>query len=148
MGESIEWDANRRLFDSLLDAIGRTPLVRLRRVVPIDVEVLAKVEWYGPTGSVKDRIYAHMIEGAEVRGDLKPGMTIFECTTGNAGIACAAVAAIKGYACLIVMPECMCDERKKMIGAYGAELVLTPGAGTDIDLALEKLSEIMASDPG
>ncbi len=148
MGDAIEWDANRRLVGSLLDAIGRTPLVRLRRVVPIDVEVLAKVEWYGPTGSVKDRIYAHMIEGAEVRGDLKPGMTIVECTTGNAGIACAAVAAIKGYACLIVMPEGMSDERKKMIAAYGAELVLTPGAGTDIDLALEKLSEIMASDPG
>ncbi len=147
MGESIEWDANRRLFDSLLDAIGRTPLVRLWRVAPVDVEVLAKVEWYGPTGSVKDRIYARMIERAEARGDLKPGMTIVECTTGNAGIACAAVAAIKGYRCLIVMPEGMSDERKKMIRAYGAELVLTPGAGTDIDLALEKMGEIVTSDP-
>jgi cysteine synthase A len=147
MGESIEWDANRRLLDSLLDAIGRTPLVRLWRVAPVDVEILAKIEWYGPTGSVKDRIYARMIERAEARGDLVPGMTIVECTTGNAGIACAAVAAIKGYPCLIVMPEGMSDERKKMIRAYGAELVLTPGAGTDIDLALEKMDEIVASDP-
>src|SRR5438093_4148607 len=148
MGAAIEWDANRGLVGSLLDAIGRTPLVRLRRVVPLDVEVLAKVEWYGPTGSVKDRIYAHMIEGAEARGDLKPGMTIVECTTGNAGIACAAVAAIKGYACTVVMPEGMSTERQKMVAAYGAELVLTPGAGTDIDLALVKMHQIVSAEPG
>ena len=92
---SIGWDTNRRPADTLLEAIGRTPLVRLRRVAPDDVELLAKVEWYGPTGSVKDRIYEHMLAKAEERGDLQPGMTIIECTTGNAGIACAAVAAIK-----------------------------------------------------
>ena len=86
---------------------------------------------------MKDRIYAHMIGKAEERGDLRPGMTIVECTTGNAGIACAAVAAIKGYACVIVMPEGMSEERKTMIRGYGAELVLTPGAGTDIDLAMD-----------
>ena len=74
----------------------RTPLVRLRRVAPDDVELLAKVEWYGPTGSVKDRIYAHMLAEAEERGDLQPGMTIVECTTGNAGIACAAVVGDQG----------------------------------------------------
>jgi cysteine synthase A len=144
---TIEWDANRRPADSLLEAIGRTPLVRLNRVAPADVEVLVKVEWYGPTGSVKDRIYARMIERAEARGDLRPGMTIIECTTGNAGIACSAVAAIKGYRCVIVMPEGMCQERKRMIRAYGADLVLTPGAGTDIDLALAKMREIVAADP-
>jgi cysteine synthase A len=114
---------------------------------PDGVEVLAKVEWYGPTGSVKDRIYAHMLTRAEVRGDLRPGMTILECTTGNAGIACAAVSAIKGYECVIVMPEGMSDERKKMIRAYGAELLLTPGAGTDIDLAIAKLRELVAAEP-
>jgi len=75
-------------------------------------------------------------------------MTIIECTTGNAGIACSAVAAIKGYACTIVMPEGMSTERKRMIEAYGAELVLTPGAGTDIDLALARMREIVAADPG
>ena len=143
----IAWDAYRSEVPTLLDAIGRTPLVRLQRVAPPGVEVLAKVEWYGPTGSVKDRIYAAMLAKAEERGDLKPGMTIIECTTGNAGIACSAVAAIKGYRCTIVMPEGMSNERKTMIRAYGADLVLTPGAGTDIDLALEKMREIVAADP-
>ena len=145
--DGIVWDANRRAAPTLLASIGRTPLVRLQRVVPPGVEVLVKVEWYGPTGSVKDRIYAHMLERAEARGALKPGMTIIECTTGNAGIACAAVAAIKGYRCVIVMPEGMSQERKRMIRGYGAELVLTPGAGTDIDLALAKMHEIASADP-
>jgi len=145
---SIGWDTNRRPADTLLEAIGRTPLVRLRRVAPDDVELLAKVEWYGPTGSVKDRIYEHMLAKAEERGDLQPGMTIIECTTGNAGIACAAVAAIKGYACVIVMPEGMSEERRKMIHSYGATLVLTPGAGTDIDLAMARMREMVAAQPG
>jgi cysteine synthase len=144
---TISWDANRSEVPTLLDAIGRTPLVRLQRVAPEGVELLAKVEWYGPTGSVKDRIYAAMLTKAEERGDLRPGMTIIECTTGNAGIACSAVAAIKGYSCTIVMPEGMSNERKRMIAAYGAELVLTPGAGTDIDLALARMREIVADDP-
>jgi cysteine synthase A len=113
----------------------------------VGVEILAKVEWYGPTGSVKDRIYAHMLTKAEERGDLRPGMTIIECTTGNAGIACSAVAAIKGYRCMIVMPEGMSPERKEMIRAYGAELVLTPGAGTDIDLALAEMHRIVEAHP-
>ncbi len=145
---SMGWDAYRSEVPTLLDAIGRTPLVRLQRVAPDGVELLAKVEWYGPTGSVKDRIYAAMLTKAEERGDLRPGMTVIECTTGNAGIACSAVAAIKGYACTIVMPEGMSDERKRMIAAYGAELELTPGAGTDIDLALARMREIVDADPG
>ena len=144
---TIEWDANRTVVPTLLGAIGRTPLVRLQRVTPEGVEILAKVEWYGPTGSVKDRIYVRMLSRAEERGDLRPGMTIIECTTGNAGIACSATAAIKGYPCVIVMPEGMSAERKAMIAAYGAELVLTPGAGTDIDLALDRMREIRATDP-
>jgi cysteine synthase len=145
---TTHWDAYRDEVPTLLQAIGRTPLVRLQRVTPPGVEVLAKVEWYGPTGSVKDRIYAHMLARAEERGDLRPGMTVIECTTGNAGIACAAVAAIKGYECVVVMPQGMSAERKTMIAGYGAELVLTPGAGTDIDLALAKMREIRDADPG
>jgi cysteine synthase len=144
---TIRWDAHREVVDSVLDAVGRTPLVRLARVVPEGLEVLAKIEWYGPTGSVKDRIYRHMLDQAERRGDLRPGMTIIECSTGNAGIACSAVAAIKGYDCVIVLPEGMSPERKAMIRAYGADLVLTPGAGTDIDLAIAKMREIVAADP-
>jgi cysteine synthase A len=141
-----DWDRHRRPADSLLETIGGTPLIRLARVSPA-VELYAKVEWFGPTGSVKDRIYARMLGEAERRGDLRPGMTIIECTTGNAGIACAAVAAIKGYPCTIVMPEGMSAERKRMIEAYGADLILTPGAGTDIDLALATMREIVAKDP-
>jgi cysteine synthase A len=144
---TVEWDAARRPASTLLDAVGRTPLVRLGRVAPAGVVLLAKVEWYGPTGSVKDRIYREMLSRAEARGDLRPGMTIVECTTGNAGIACAATAAVLGYPCVIVMPEGMSTERKRMIEAFGADLVLTPGAGTDIDLALERMREIVAADP-
>jgi cysteine synthase len=144
---TIRWDAHREVVDSVLDVVGRTPLVRLARVVPEGLEVLAKIEWYGPTGSVKDRIYRHMLDQAERRGDLRPGMTIIECSTGNAGIACSAVAAIKGYDCVIVLPQGMSPERKAMIRAYGADLVLTPGAGTDIDLAIAKMREIVAADP-
>ncbi len=145
--ETLVWDAYARALPSMLDAIGRTPLVRLSRVAPEGLSLLAKVEWYGPTGSTKDRIYRHMIERAEERGSLKAGMTIVECTTGNAGIACSAVAAIKGYDCVIVMPRGMSNERKRMIEAYGAELMLTPGGGSDIDLAFEKMREIVATDP-
>jgi cysteine synthase len=146
--ETLVWDAYARALPSMLDAVGRTPLVRLSRVAPEGLSLLAKVEWYGPTGSTKDRIYRHMIERAEERGALRPGMTIVECTTGNAGIACSAVAAVKGYDCVIVMPRGMSAERKRMIEAYGAELVLTPGGGSDIDLALAKMREMVAADPG
>jgi cysteine synthase A len=88
-----------------------------------------------------------MIEQAERRGDLMPGMTILECSTGNAGIACSFIAAAKGYRCVIVMPVGMSDERKKMCLAYGSELVFTPGGESDVDLAIEKLEEIRADDP-
>jgi len=144
----IAWDAFRRPMPSILDAIGTTPLVRLNRIAPEGVELLVKVEWYGPTGSVKDRIYRRMLDRAEERGDLRPGMTVIECSTGNAGIACAAVAAILGYPCVIVMPEGMSEERKRMIHAYGAQLVQTPGAGTDIELAFARMREIVGADPG
>jgi cysteine synthase A len=142
-----DWDTYRAPLPSILFAVGRTPLVQVQRVAPEGLELFAKVEWYGATGSVKDRIYRHMLEEAERRDELRPGMTVIECTTGNAGIACSAVAAIKGYDCVIVMPRGMSRERKRMIEAYGAELVLTPGSGTDVDLALEKMREIVAGDP-
>src|SRR4029079_2318014 len=102
---------------------------------------------YGPTGSVKDRIYAHMLGKAEAARRPRPGRKNTACTTGNAGIACAAVAAIKGYECTIVMPAGMSPERKRMIEAYGAHLELTPGAGTDIDLALARMRELVTAEP-
>ncbi len=144
----ILWDANRSALTSITQAVGRTPLVRLARVTAgIVPAVYVKLEWYGPSGSLKDRIYLHMFERAEARGELRPGMRVLECSTGNAGIACAFVAAVKGYACTIVMPEGMSDERKKIMRAYGADLVFTPGGESDVDLALERLGEIRRVDP-
>ena len=144
----LKWERNRKHAKSILDVIGNTPLVRLNRV-PAEVkpEILVKLEYFSPSGSLKDRIYLNMIEKAEQRGDLKPGMTILECSTGNAGIACSFVAAVKGYPCIIVMPEGMSEERKKMDVAYGTEMVYTPGGESDVDLALAKLAEIRAQDP-
>ncbi len=106
-----------------------------------------KLEWYGASGSLKDRIYLHMFEEAERRGDLQPGITVLECSTGNAGTACACIAAVKGYDCIVVMPSDMSDERKRLIRAYGAELVFTPGGESDVDLSLQKVKEIYAAEP-
>ncbi|UCG85419.1 MAG: PLP-dependent cysteine synthase family protein [Gemmatimonadota bacterium] len=133
---------------SILDAIGNTPLVQLQRVTAgLESRVLVKLEWYGPSGSLKDRIYLRMFEQAEHEGKLRPGMTVLECSTGNAGSACACIAAVKGYPCVIVMPRGMSEERHKLVEAYGAELVLTPGGESDVDLALAKLEQLRSSDP-
>src|SRR5438876_12338215 len=142
------WSRYARALSSISAAVGGTPLVRLNRITSdVKPAIYVKVEWYGATGSLKDRIYLHMFERAEARADLKLGMRVLECSTGNAGIACAWVAAVKGYACTIVMPEGMSEERKKIMRAYGAELVFTKGGESDVDLSLEKLAEIRAADP-
>jgi len=145
---TVLWDAYRNALPSIAAAVGRTPLVKLNRVTAgVRPAVYLKVEWYGPSGSLKDRIYLWMFERAEARGDLKPGMRVLECSTGNAGIACAFVAAVKGYRCTIVMPEGMSEERKKITRAYGADLVFTPGGESDVDLSLVRLRQIRAGDP-
>ena len=101
---------------NMLYAIGKTPLVRLRKVTRgLKPKILCKLEYYSPTGSLKDRIYFEMISRAEERGDLKKGMTILECSTGNAGIACSFVGALKGYPVIIVMPGGMSEERKNHV---------------------------------
>jgi cysteine synthase A len=144
---TVLWDAHRSALTSIAQAVGRTPLVRLGRVTAgVKPPVYLKLEWYGPSGSLKDRIYLHMFEQAEARGELRPGMRVLECSTGNAGIACAFVSAVKGYRCTIVMPVGMSDERKKIMRAYGADLVFTPGGESDVDLSLKKLDEIRAGD--
>jgi len=144
-----QWDAYRTALDSIAQAVARTPLVRLNRMTAgLKPPVYVKIEWYGPTGSVKDRIYLHMFARAEASGQLKPGMRVLECSTGNAGIACAFAAAVKGYRCTIVMPEGMSDERKKIMRAYGADIVFTPGGESDVDLAVERLEEIRRAAPG
>ena len=145
---TVLWDAYRNALLSIAAAVGRTPLVKLNRVTAgVRPAVYLKVEWYGPSGSLKDRIYLWMFERAEARGDLKPGMRVLECSTGNAGIACAFVAAVKGYRCTIVMPEGMSEERKKIMRAYGADLAFTPGGESDVDLSLARLRQIRAGDP-
>jgi cysteine synthase A len=144
----LKWNRQRKYAKSILDTIGCTPLVRLNRVTnDVKPEILVKLEYFSPSGSLKDRIYLNMIEKAERRGELKEGMTILECSTGNAGIACSFVSAVKGYPCIIVMPEGMSEERKKTDVAYGTEMVYTPGGESDVDLALAKLEEIRSKDP-
>ena len=144
----LKWDRNRKSAKSILDCIGCTPMVRLNRVAAdVKPKIFVKLEYFSPSGSLKDRIYLNMIERAERRGDLKPGMTILECSTGNGGIACSFIAAVKGYPCVIVMPEGMSEERKKMDMAYGAEMIYTPGGESDVDLALQRLAEIRRQDP-
>jgi cysteine synthase len=145
---TILWDAYRTALPSIAAAVGRTPLVQLNRVTAgVKPPIYIKLEWYGASGSLKDRIYLHMFERAEARGELKAGMRVLECSTGNAGIACAFVAAVKGYSCTIVMPDGMSDERKKIMRAYGAQLVFTPGGESDVDLSLKRLQEIRSADP-
>ncbi len=144
---TTDWDRYARPAGSMIEAVGRTPIVHLRKTLAEPQALFAKVEWYSPTGSVKDRIYSFIIRRAEEREELRPGMTILEVTTGNAGIACAAVAAMEGYPCTIVMPEGMSEERKKLIDAYGATLVTTPGGESDIEVALAKKDEMVANEP-
>src|SRR5512139_1276827 len=130
---------------TILDMIGNTPMVRLSRMVKADAaEVWVKLEGFNPGGSVKDRIALAMIEDAEQRGRLKKGMKIVEPTSGNTGIGLAMVAAVKGYPIVLTMPESMSMERRQLLSAYGAELVLTPAA-KGMRGALEKAGEIAAS---
>ena len=129
---------------SVHELVGDTPVVRLNRVVePGMATVWAKLESQNPAGSVKDRIAKSMIEAAEARGELRDGMTIVEATSGNTGIGLAFIAASKGYRCIMTMPETMTVERRLVLGAYGAEVVLTPGE-LGMSGAIEKADELAA----
>ncbi len=119
-----------RVYDSITETIGDTPLVRLKRLPAergIDAEILVKLEFFNPIASVKDRIGVNMIDALEASGTIGPGSTLIEPTSGNTGIALAFVAAARGYRLILVMPETMSLERRKMLAFLGAELVLTPG---------------------
>ncbi len=132
---------------SIDSTIGNTPLVRLNRTMPEGVEVLAKMEYFNPAGSVKDRIARQIIEAAEDSGELKPGGTIVEGTSGNTGIALAMVGAAKGYKVVLFMPASMSTERRAILRAYGAELVLTdPPLG--MKGAVAGAEEYVKSHPG
>jgi cysteine synthase A/O-ureido-L-serine/cysteine synthase len=115
------------LYNSILDVVGRTPIVRLNRLAPEHVSVYVKVESFNPGGSVKDRLALAIVLDAEARGELRPGDTIVECTSGNVGIALAMVAAARGYRFVAVMGDTYSVERRKLIRAYGGKVILFPG---------------------
>src|SRR4030042_4396897 len=118
-----------KIANNITQLIGNTPLVRLHRLTNgSQAEVVVKLESFTPAGSVKDRIGVAMIDAAEKAGMIKPGTIILEPTSGNTGIALAMVCAARGYACALTMPETMSKERRMLLRAYGADLILTPGA--------------------
>ncbi|GAB2522869.1 cysteine synthase A [Lysobacter humi (ex Lee et al. 2017)] len=131
------------LYDSILDTIGGTPIVRLHRLAPAHVQLYAKVEAFNPGGSVKDRLALAIVLDAEQRGALKPGDTIVEATSGNTGIALAMVAAARGYRFVAVMSDSFSVERRKLMRAYGAKVILTPAAerGTGMVRKARELAE-------
>jgi cysteine synthase len=141
-----------RVANDVTELIGNTPLVRIRKLGRDDVQhgagadILAKLEFYNPAHSVKDRIGLAMIEAAEAAGKIGPDTVIVEPTSGNTGIALAMVCAARGYRCKLVMPETMSSERRMLLRAYGAELVLTPGPEGMLG-AIRRAEEIVAADP-
>lgn len=136
-----------RVAENIFELIGKTPIIKLKRLSPVNgAEIWGKLEYYNPTGSIKDRIALAMIEEAEKKGLLTPGSVIVEPTSGNTGIALAAVAAYKGYRMIAVMPEFMSEERRKILQAYGAEVILTPKED-DVIGALRKAQELVREIP-
>jgi cysteine synthase A len=136
-----------RIANDVTQLIGNTPLVRIRKLIPEGgAEVVAKLEFYNPAHSVKDRIGVSMIDAAEQAGLIKPDTIIVEPTSGNTGIALAMVCAARGYKCVLTMPETMSKERRMLLRAYGAELILTPGP-EGMAGAIKKAEELVASDP-
>ena len=138
-----------KIYKSIDQLIGRTPLLELTKIekkFELGAKIFAKLEYFNPAGSVKDRVGKAMIDDAEASGKLKPGSVIIEPTSGNTGIGLASVAAARGYKIIIVMPETMSIERRKIMKAYGAELVLTEGA-KGMKGAIEKASEIAMNTP-
>ena len=132
-------------YTNILNTIGNTPMLRLDKVS--DFPIYAKAEYLNPAGSVKDRVARHLIETAEKNGDLKPGMVIAEATSGNTGIGVTFVGVQKGYRVIIVMPENMSEERRKIIQAFGGELIYTP-AEQSLNGCLDKLDELKRDIPG
>ncbi len=134
-------------YDSILDTIGRTPAVRVRRIFGPDAQVWSKLERANPGGSIKDRIALAMVEAAERDGRLAEGGTIVEPTSGNTGVGLAMVGAVRGYRVVLVMPESMSIERRRLMAAYGAELVLTPKEG-GMKAAIAEAERIVSETPG
>ncbi|WP_394551375.1 cysteine synthase A [Agromyces sp. MMS24-JH15] len=137
-----------KVYDDITQAFGNTPLVRLNRITDgAEATVLAKLEFYNFSASVKDRLGVGIVDAAEASGELQPGGTIVEGTSGNTGIALAAIGAARGYKVILAMPETMSKERRALLKAYGAELVLTPGS-EGMKGAVAKAEQIAAETPG
>ena len=137
-----------QIYSDITAAVGKTPLVKLNRLTAgLDATVLVKLEFYNPSGSVKDRIGIAIVDAAEASGELAPGGTIVEGTSGNTGIALAMVGAARGYTVILAMPETMSRERRQLLRAYGARIVLTPGSD-GMRGAVTKAEEIAAATPG
>ncbi|MBC7551407.1 MAG: cysteine synthase A [Cellulomonas sp.] len=137
-----------KIYDDVTKLIGNTPLVRLNALTAgLDATIVAKLEFYNPASSVKDRLGVAIVDAAEKSGALSPGGTIIEATSGNTGIALAMVGAARGYDVVLTMPETMSKERRALLRAFGAELILTPGSG-GMKSAVDKANEIAAERPG
>jgi len=137
-----------RIANDISELIGTTPLVKLNKVVGADcAQIIAKIEYFNPGGSVKDRVCLAMIHDAEINGRLKPGATIIEPTSGNTGIGLAMISAVRGYRCILTMPESMSLERIYILKSYGAEVVLTPGKA-GMQGAIKKAEELNKSIAG
>src|SRR5512133_3655714 len=136
-----------KIANDVTELVGNTPLVRIRRLTEgAGADVVAKLEFYNPAHSVKDRIGLSMIEAAEKAGRIKPDTIILEPTSGNTGIGLAMVCAARGYKCTLLMPETMSKERRMLLRAYGADLLLTPGPD-GMNGAIRKAAEMAAADP-
>ena len=137
-----------RIYDDATKLIGNTPLVRINKLTEgVDATIVGKLEFYNPASSVKDRIGVAIVDAAERSGELKPGGTIVEATSGNTGIALAFVGAARGYDVVLTMPESMSKERRALLRAYGAELILTP-ASEGMKGAVNRANEVVAERPG
>ncbi|MGV8976631.1 MAG: cysteine synthase A [Cellulomonas sp.] len=137
-----------RIYDDATQLVGNTPLVRINKLTEgVDATIVGKLEFYNPASSVKDRIGVAIVDAAEASGALKPGGTIVEATSGNTGIALAFVGAARGYNVVLTMPDSMSKERRALLRAYGAELILTPGS-TGMKGAVDRANEIAAERPG
>src|SRR6201991_3857845 len=136
-------DGRGRLYDSVVDTIGNTPCIRVNRIAPKHVRLYVKAEFFNPAGSVKDRLAISIIEEAERRGDLKPGQTVVEATSGNTGIGLAMVCAAKGYPLVVTMAETFSIERRKLMRFLGAKVILTPAAARAVGMVrkTEELAE-------
>ena len=136
-----------KILNNVLESIGHTPLIRINKLVPPNVEILVKAESFNPGGSSKDRVGLNMIEEAEKAGLLKKGGLIVEPTSGNTGVGLALASAVKGYKLVLTMPDSMSVERRKLLAAYGAKLVLTPGA-EGMKGAIAEAQKILKENPG